>query len=113
MCSEIDLEQILSEVYSEFQSIFDTNLQGVILYGSYARGDFDEESDLDIVALVNMDRYALKNYDKKIVSFTSRMDMKYNMLISATTIPYVEFVQYKDDIPYYANIAREGVSLSA
>jgi predicted nucleotidyltransferase len=52
MCSKETLNRILSKTINKFQDIFKDALRDVILYGSYARGDYDEESDIDIVALV-------------------------------------------------------------
>ena len=52
MCSQANLHQLLSEVLAHAQDCFGSNLDGVILYGSHARGDADEESDVDIMILV-------------------------------------------------------------
>jgi predicted nucleotidyltransferase len=43
-----DKKAVLSEFTQEIQRIFGENLIKVILYGSYARGDFQNNSDMDI-----------------------------------------------------------------
>ena len=42
------------------KKVFGEKFQSVILYGSYARGDYDEESDIDIMITVDMSREELK-----------------------------------------------------
>ena len=36
------LKEILSKIYTEVRRIIDNGVSDIILYGSYARGDFDE-----------------------------------------------------------------------
>lgn len=85
----------------------------IYLYGSYARGDYDTESDIDIAAIVRGERPELQNQLKKIWDLVSDLELGYEVIISPTVIPYNEFETYKDILPYYRNIAQEGVKLSA
>ena len=59
MCDTNTLNEILLKTVNKFKSIYSDSLESVILYGSYARGDYDDESDIDVVALVDMNRPAL------------------------------------------------------
>ena len=43
------VKNLLSEYVVDLQNIYGNHLQSVILYGSYARGDFTAESDVDIM----------------------------------------------------------------
>ena len=54
MCTESVLKTVLSVTYKRLQKIFWSQLEDILLYGSYARGDYDSESDIDIMELVNM-----------------------------------------------------------
>ena len=42
-----------------YKSVYEENIQRIILYGSYARGDYSATSDVDIVALVDGERETL------------------------------------------------------
>ena len=66
--SRNNLKEILSEIYVGVRHIIDNGVSDIILYGSYARGDFDNESDIDIAVIVDNDRLDLKKYRKDIVS---------------------------------------------
>ena len=103
------LTEILSILRSHLDQIIGADLVEMILYGSFARGDFDEESDIDIAVIVNIDRAELKKYQKDIVSVISEMSLDYDTLISINYISLSDFEEYKSVLPYYKNIDREGV----
>lgn len=49
MCTENRLSAVMADVVKKAKSLFGDRLGSVILYGSYARGDYDEESDIDVM----------------------------------------------------------------
>ncbi len=111
MCDKGTLDTILAKTVEQCKRIYGNALKYVILYGSYARGDYDEESDIDIVILVDKDRETLSASFEEIVKFSSDIDLEYGIMLSPSVLPYDEFIKYKEDLPYYTNIASEGVVL--
>lgn len=55
------------------------------------------------------ERPELQSKLKKIWEISSEMELEYESIISPTVIPYKEFEDYKDTLPYYQNILTEGV----
>ena len=53
---EEKIKNITSEVYEELIKLFGKKIERIFLYGSYARGDFNLESDVDIMILLNCDQ---------------------------------------------------------
>lgn len=53
---EEKIKNIMSEVYEELIKLFGKKIERITLYGSYARGDFNLESDVDIMILLNCDQ---------------------------------------------------------
>ena len=47
------IQTLLTQYLSEVQKIYGAHLKSVILYGSYARGDYTSDSDVDIMLLVD------------------------------------------------------------
>ena len=48
------IQTLLTQYLSEVQKIYGAHLKSVILYGSYARGDYSSDSDVDIMLLVDL-----------------------------------------------------------
>lgn len=113
MCTQNDLKNILKKMVVIYRNIYNQNLCEIYLYGSYARGDYNTESDIDIVAIVKGERPKLQEQLKKVWDVASDLELDYEVIISPTVIPYAEFEAYKEILPYYRNIAQEGVKLSA
>lgn len=113
MCRKQELDCILEILSKVYQSVYGENLEKVILYGSYARGDYDSESDIDVVALVRGDRKQLQEQLKQIWDVSAELELQYGTIVSPTVIPYEEYEQYREDLPYYRNIEKEGVEIVA
>ena len=108
MCTQKDLHKLLSKIVAVYRSIYNKDLCEIYLYGSYARSDYDSESDIDVVAVVKGDRNQLQNQLKQIWEIVSDLELDYEVVISPTVIPYNEFENYKEILPYYRNIVQEG-----
>ncbi len=113
MCGKNELTIILNELGKIYREVYGEDIVSILLYGSYARGDNMEDSDIDVVAIVKGDRINLQNKLKKVWDLSFDLGLEYETVLSPTVIPYDEYVKYKDDIPYYKNIEREGVSIVA
>ena len=50
---------------------------------------------------------------KKVWDISSDLELEYGTIVSPTVIPFEEFEKYKDDLPYYRNIQKEGVKIVA
>jgi len=65
MCSQSILNEITNKVVRAARECLGDKLDRVILYGSYARGDYDDESD---IRLANWRRLTKKILCKKAIS---------------------------------------------
>lgn len=84
----------------------------VVLYGSYARGDYDDESDIDVMALVDMDRSDLNKYRRCVSEMANDIDLKYNVLLSIKLQDKTNFDKHMNSIPLYQNIVKEGLKIN-
>ena len=107
------LSKVLDIIVKGTKDIFGGKLVMTILYGSYARGDYDSESDMDIAVLLNIDRTELCGYNKRIASLMTDLSLDFDLLVTFSCIPIDEFEKYKEALPYYRSINQEGVKLSA
>ena len=110
------IEKILIEYVNGISKIVGNNLDKIILFGSYARNtqsQNEEISDIDIMILLNVEEDKIKDIEDKILDYSYDIDLKYNVLLS----PIVETINnYNTRItymPFYQNVEKEGVVLSA
>ncbi len=108
MCSELQLGRIMKAMVDCYRSVYGKDVVDIFLYGSYARGDYEEDSDIDIVAIVHGAREDLQEKLKMVWDVSAGLGLDNDIIVSPTVIPYDEFVRYKQTLPYYRNIAEEG-----
>jgi predicted nucleotidyltransferase len=114
MCSRADLEEILRKVYEKMRSVFDEKLKQVILYGSHARGDHDEDSDIDIMIIVDIEKHELSTYRDAVWDFAEDIagQYGYKFIISLKLQDDDTFSAWRDVLPYYKNVLREGIVIN-
>lgn len=102
------IKPILNEVKRRLKKIYGKRLKKVILYGSYARGDADDGSDIDLIILLeNMDEPVTEM--EKFSESIWKLDLKYDTVISV--IPIEENVFKKRRLPVILNAKREGITI--
>ena len=90
------------------KNIFCGSLEQIWLYGSYARGDFDSESDVNIMVLVDLPKDKLSSYRRKVSDLSSVLDLKYDVLLSIKLQDKETFQRFAEVLPFFKNIIREG-----
>ena len=113
MCSQSILDIITSKVAQAARESLGDKLDKVILYGSYARGDHDDESDIDIMVLADIPREDCWNERCKISKLTGWLDLEYDVFVSIHVTDCSTFYKFVDVLPFYMNVNNEGVELSA
>ena len=64
------MERRLKQYTEEIAKIYGKHLKSVILYGSYARGDYTEDSDIDIMILLDLTDMEIKSYRHDLSDMT-------------------------------------------
>lgn len=99
-----NLNKVLKEVYGD-------NLKDVILYGSYARGDYNIESDLDIMVLLDLDSEEQRKYRRTLISKITDLSINHDIVISVIDVDYTDFNKRTTYVPFYKNVLREGIRI--
>ncbi|MBR6012319.1 MAG: nucleotidyltransferase domain-containing protein, partial [Selenomonadaceae bacterium] len=89
-----NLEIICDKVVDCYKKIYGDKIHGIYLYGSYARGDFDEDSDIDFAAIIDGERLDLQQKRQQLWDYTNDVDLDFDVLISPRVIPADEFDKY-------------------
>jgi uncharacterized protein len=99
---------ILDETRKELQKIYRDRLKDIILFGSYARGDFLEDSDIDIILLIEnaKDIFAER---EKYFPIVSRISLEYDKIVSIIPFDSREFLEKRT--PLILNVNKEGIRI--
>lgn len=103
-----NIKIILEELQSELQNFYKTRFNKIILYGSYARGEATEDSDIDVVAVIEGIEDPMKELGK-LSDIISQISLKYDTLISLYPISSEDFKNRYS--PMLLNVRKEGISL--
>lgn len=106
------MEEICRRVVAAYRKAYGDDIEAIYLYGSYARGDFDEDSDIDFAAIVKGSPSDLQKNRDKVWSELCRMDLELDVITSPMVISSAIFNKYKNEVGYYGNIFKEGKRLA-
>jgi len=104
-----ELDALLKEIRETYSTILQDNLVEIVLFGSYARGDAEEYSDVDILIMVDDSAENMKKFDVQLDHVNHELTLKYEILISPLLISFENFVEYREVLPFYMNVEKEGV----
>lgn len=104
---------ILLEFTQQIQKVLEKSLKKVILYGSYARGDYRENSDIDIMVLTTLTDEEIRQIKTTIYDVAFDFQMEYGVDISVIIKNEEHFNYWLGALPFYDNVQKEGVVLSA
>ena len=103
----------LSKYTEELQKIYDLHLKNIILYGSYARGDFKPDSDIDIMILVDLSDIEIKKYSESLSRLTYNINLDNDLSLMPIVKNIDHFQYWVETYPFYSNVKKEGVPLYA
>ena len=101
-----NIKHLLRELKDGLAELYGPRLKAVYVFGSYARGDFDESSDLDVMIVLS----DYQNYGTEIDQsgeLVRRLSLEYGISISRVIVKEVQWE--KSDTPLLRNIRAEGV----
>ena len=102
----VDLWQVIEEFRVGLRAACASDLRGLVLYGSYARGEEHEESDIDIIVLFKDDE-SVTEYTSKVNGVARRISEERVALLSP--IPMSERKYQTGRSPFFINVKREGM----
>ncbi len=108
MCTQSQLDQILNRAVAEAKDIFASAFRSAILFGSYARGDHDDESDIDLLILVDLPAEQIGAYRERMDHLCGQILFDYGVVLSALEKDVTTYEKYREVLPFYQNIEREG-----
>ncbi len=102
-------QEMKTELVAGLLSIFQDDILQIILYGSVARNEAAEDSDIDIAIILKTALPADKR--ERFITWSADLDMKYDKVFSIVDIEKSHLEQWGNVLPFYQNIQKEGISL--
>ena len=106
------IKEVTELFAKEVKRIYGNKLQIALLHGSCARGAYEEDSDIDILLLLNVPSEKLAEERKKIFAVADRLDLEYEVVLAPVLQSYEVFENYLSVSSYYQNVQREGVKIA-
>jgi predicted nucleotidyltransferase len=100
------IRKLMKELKEGLVRIYGDRLKAVYLYGSYARGDYRQGSDVDVMILLS----DYKNYWEELrrsTNLASDISLEYDVTVSRLIMKEIQWKE--SDMPVLRNIHREGV----
>lgn len=111
MCTKAELQTVLGRVREESEYIYGSKLDRIILYGSYAREDNTEESDIDIMILLNCERDEVESLRDKTYEMANNISLDEDVFLSILLRDKKHFQENQDFLPFYRNVMKDGVAV--
>ena len=108
------LPEKIEEIVQEFTNKVGTRVKRIILYGSYARGDYNDSSDIDIMILTDLTDEEIIKYRDYVTDIAYDIEEihNFNIMLSPLVKNIDKFNYWLEALPFYMNIQKEGVVLS-
>jgi predicted nucleotidyltransferase len=101
-----NIKNLLAELKKGLTDVYGERLKAIYLFGSYARGDYEESSDVDVMVVLS----DYENYGAEIDrsgELVSRLSLAYGISISRVIMKEIQW--QVSDTPLLRNIRAEGV----
>lgn len=111
----VEISELTNNVMEAFTSgvkkILGSHLEKIVLYGSYAREDYDDSSDIDVMILTDLDDIEAEKYKEEICDFAYDLELENNVIISPLVKNINNYQKRINVVPFYMNVQKEGVVL--
>ena len=100
------IDQVLREFKTALKKLYGQRLRNMILYGSWARGEATEDSDVDLLVVLEGDVEPGKEIDRMIDTITD-INLDNGVLLSVHPVSEEDYESLKS--PLLMNVRKEGV----
>lgn len=108
----VNTHDILLSFSRQVKDILGDKVTKMILYGSYARGDYRDNSDIDIMILTTLTDEEIAEIKTDIYDLAFDFQMEYGIDISVIIKNEEHFNYWLGALPFYDNVQNEGVILN-
>jgi uncharacterized protein len=101
--------KVSTQLKHTLKELYGNKLSSLILFGSYARGDFNDDSDMDFAVVINDNTISPASEILKISPLSSIIGLEYDVLVSI--LPVSLYKLSHSQLSVYQSIRSEGLLL--
>ena len=91
------------------KKILENNLSKLIVYGSYARGDYKENSDIDVMILTPLSKEEIEQVENSIFDLAFDLELESGIVINPVLENEAHYRYWLGALPFYDNVEKEGI----
>lgn len=105
------VQDLIKQYVIAIRNLYGKHVKQIILYGSYARGDFHKDSDVDVMVLVDLPDTQIESYSDALSELGFEYNIKHDMWFLPVVKNIQHFGQWCTIYPFYSNVVKEGITL--
>jgi len=102
----MEVEHIVRGFREKTENLYGNQLKKIILYGSYAKDRATEDSDIDLVVVLDGDVAPGEEIDR-MIDIITELNLNYGILLSVYPVSEKKFNTV--DSPLLLNVRKEGI----
>ncbi len=100
------INKVIKEFKARTKKLYGNKLKNIILYGSWARNEANEHSDIDLLVIIKKDIKPGEEIDR-MIDIITEINLKHNVLISVYPVSEKNYSTLKS--PLLMNVRKEGI----
>lgn len=105
------LDKIIHDYAKKLREVYGDSLASVTLFGSYARGDFTDVSDIDVLVVVRLPEDELERCNTALANLTFETNLEHDIEIEPVVMSFAEYHYWNAVHPLLMQIKKDGVTI--
>ena len=102
-------QEVLMLFVQGTKKILKNNLSKLIVYGSYARGDYKENSDIDVMILTPLSKEEIEQVENSIFDLAFDLELELGIVINPVLENEAHYRYWLGALPFYDDVEKEGI----
>lgn len=102
-------QDVLMFFVKNVKAILKENLSKLIVYGSYARGDYHSNSDIDVMILTPLSKEEIEHVENDIYDLAFELELESGIVVNPVIENESHYKYWLGALPFYNNVEKEGI----
>ena len=103
------IQDVINKFVQEIKELYGNSIDRIYLFGSCARGQQNDYSDIDILVLLNVPDEEIPAIRRNMRKSVNDIDWEYDVIVSPVYQSLKNFEVFKEASGFYQNVLKEGL----